>query len=458
MASIYISSTYSDLKEYRDTVYRTLRQMRQDVIAMEDYVATDQRPLAKCLADVAACDIYVGIFAWRYGYSPTKENPEGKSITELEFRHAAANKKTCLIFLLAEDYPWPPSLMEKGEASNRLQALRAELSTDYTVSFFGAKEDLARLVSIAVNACVQEQSRRPYSSASRSEPNLGSLVFKLCDRSRQIGEFRNFFISNMNRRPGVPQMYLVRGAEKECHDSLVERLVHAEIKPLTEKRWGEQKGVVTHKKMGWAYEGELPELQQEMTRMLFAEFDPLYMDEDLSATAFNRKVSLFKSPVIVIQHSLHAKMWGKLTKELIEWHMKYWADIANGPSGPQYLVFINVIYPKAQAGGWLKIMLGQKRFNKDRIEKEMRALVDWRGRDFPCLLLRELSPVKQEEVKDWFSLNNILSERKRYELIAEIFKSADGQDLESMSMADIEHELQIIIESLQHDIMRARGF
>ncbi len=40
------------------------------MIAMEDYVATDQRPTEKCLADVAASDLYIGIFAWRYGYIP----------------------------------------------------------------------------------------------------------------------------------------------------------------------------------------------------------------------------------------------------------------------------------------------------------------------------------------------------------------------------------------------------
>ena len=38
MAKIYLSSTYSDLKEHREAVYRALRKMRHDVIAMEDYV------------------------------------------------------------------------------------------------------------------------------------------------------------------------------------------------------------------------------------------------------------------------------------------------------------------------------------------------------------------------------------------------------------------------------------
>jgi hypothetical protein len=63
MARIYVSATYSDLKEHREKVYRVLRQLGHDAVAMEDYVATDQRPLARCLADVEACDLYVGIFA-----------------------------------------------------------------------------------------------------------------------------------------------------------------------------------------------------------------------------------------------------------------------------------------------------------------------------------------------------------------------------------------------------------
>ena len=84
MARVYVSSTYSDLVEHRAAVYRVLRQLRHDVRAMEDYVAVDERPVDECLADVATCDVYVGIFAWRYGYiPPAEQNPQGLSITEL---------------------------------------------------------------------------------------------------------------------------------------------------------------------------------------------------------------------------------------------------------------------------------------------------------------------------------------------------------------------------------------
>ena len=61
MSKIYLSSTFEDLRTHREAVYRVLRQLRHDVVSMEDYVASPQRPLDKCLADVAACQAYVGL-------------------------------------------------------------------------------------------------------------------------------------------------------------------------------------------------------------------------------------------------------------------------------------------------------------------------------------------------------------------------------------------------------------
>ncbi|MGH9846880.1 MAG: DUF4062 domain-containing protein, partial [Blastocatellia bacterium] len=150
MAKIYVSSTFSDLKECRAAVYDALRALRHDVIAMEDYVVSDQRPLDKCLADVAACEIYVGIFALRYGFIPDKDNPGRKSITELEFRHAVEKGKRCLLFLLDENASWQVSRIEHGDGHERIKAFRQELSNDYTVSFFENCDELARKVATAV--------------------------------------------------------------------------------------------------------------------------------------------------------------------------------------------------------------------------------------------------------------------------------------------------------------------
>lgn len=115
MAKVYVSSTRVDLAEYRDKVERVLRRMGHTDVAMEYYVAEEARPAERCLKDVAEADLYVGIFAWRYGHQPTEHNPENLSITELEYRRALEAGKTCLIFLLSEDAPWPRSLIQSAE-------------------------------------------------------------------------------------------------------------------------------------------------------------------------------------------------------------------------------------------------------------------------------------------------------------------------------------------------------
>ncbi|HSF49783.1 MAG TPA: DUF4062 domain-containing protein [Nitrososphaeraceae archaeon] len=91
-----------DLKEYREAVSHALRKVKAEVIAMENYVAQDQRPLQKCLEDVASSDIYIGIFALKYGYIPKEDNPDCLSITELEYHKAKENGIPTLIFLLEE--------------------------------------------------------------------------------------------------------------------------------------------------------------------------------------------------------------------------------------------------------------------------------------------------------------------------------------------------------------------
>ena len=165
MARIYLSATYGDLKEHREQAYRALRQLGHDVIAMEDYVATDERPLAKCLDDVAACDLYVGIVAHRYGYIPDHDNPDGRSITELEYRHAQALGIPRLVFLLDEAALWLPGWMDAvtgdGDHGGRIRALRDELGRERLVNFFATSDELAQKVSVAVTKQL-DTSRHTY--------------------------------------------------------------------------------------------------------------------------------------------------------------------------------------------------------------------------------------------------------------------------------------------------------
>jgi len=177
MARIYISSTYADLVECRELAYRALRQLGHDVIAMEDYVASDQRPLEKCLADVRRCELYVGILAWRYGFIPKQANKGKKSITELEFREAQRAGLKCLFFLHEETAAWPPAFVERGTGSKAIRKLRSEVSRDHLVSFFTDSENLARLVSVAVANWQSDRSRS--GDANHPEVQIAQMLAEM---------------------------------------------------------------------------------------------------------------------------------------------------------------------------------------------------------------------------------------------------------------------------------------
>lgn len=156
MFRVFVSSTYIDLNECREKVLKVLRRMGHQDVAMEYFVAEDQRPLDKCLRDVETCDLYVGIFAMRYGYIPSGHD---KSITELEYRTAREKGIPCLIFLLKEDVPWPINSIDNPR--DRIETLRQELQANHQVSFFSGKDDLEARITEAIYNYDDQSKQRP---------------------------------------------------------------------------------------------------------------------------------------------------------------------------------------------------------------------------------------------------------------------------------------------------------
>jgi hypothetical protein len=149
MAKIYVSSSYKDLRTCRRKVSDAIRMLGHMDFAMEYYVAEHRRPVDKCLSDVDACDIYIGILARRYGWIPPGWNV---SITELEYRRAVQSKKNILLFLLREEVgDWLESDDPGSESGRKLKALRDELTGgEYMPGYFSSCSDLALRVAAAV--------------------------------------------------------------------------------------------------------------------------------------------------------------------------------------------------------------------------------------------------------------------------------------------------------------------
>ncbi len=153
---IYVSSTYEDLKAHREAVLRAIRRLGHECVAMEEYVAEDVEVAEKCAEDVATCDAYVGLFAWRYG-----------AVTEVELRAAEQHGLPVLAFLIHEMHPWPPPFIDEGEARIRIKALREELKKKL-VAFFTTPDDLAASVTAAVSKLAAQREGRDKKPALRN--------------------------------------------------------------------------------------------------------------------------------------------------------------------------------------------------------------------------------------------------------------------------------------------------
>lgn len=161
---VYVSSTSIDLKDYRAAVIAALRKMGIQPVCMEDYVAQDMLPVDKCLADVAHCDVYVGIFAWRYGFVPPGYD---QSITELEFRKAVENGIPSLIFLLEEKAEWPIEFRDPKGKAKRINDFRKELQLNRMVGWFNpSPHQLASEVQSAVHVYFRER----FEKSSEDDP------------------------------------------------------------------------------------------------------------------------------------------------------------------------------------------------------------------------------------------------------------------------------------------------
>jgi len=93
---------------------------------MEALGSRTESPSQACLEEVESSDIFVGVYAHRYGYVPSCQQ---SSITEDEFNHAYKLRRPTFCFLVDPEYPWPEHLIESEPGLSHLVAFKHRLST-----------------------------------------------------------------------------------------------------------------------------------------------------------------------------------------------------------------------------------------------------------------------------------------------------------------------------------------
>ena len=67
---VFISSTYKDLVNHRALVSEAVERLGEQGVRMEVFGARTGEPTKACVKEVEECDLFVGIYAYRYGYVP----------------------------------------------------------------------------------------------------------------------------------------------------------------------------------------------------------------------------------------------------------------------------------------------------------------------------------------------------------------------------------------------------
>lgn len=133
--TVFISSTYEDLKEHRAKTWDILNNFDVNIRGMEEFGTRKETPLQTCLSEVEQSDIYIGIIAMRLGsIEPSTE----KSYTQLEYEKAPELKKDILIYIFDKNNgSIKTNFIDFGEKHEKLLAFKSILKERHTIDTFG---------------------------------------------------------------------------------------------------------------------------------------------------------------------------------------------------------------------------------------------------------------------------------------------------------------------------------
>ncbi|MEZ5942864.1 MAG: DUF4062 domain-containing protein [Planctomycetaceae bacterium] len=162
-----LSCTARDLPSHRPAAEEACIGAGVFPIWMKHLPSRDANGIQVSLEMVDQADIYIGIFAWRYGWVPDFDNPDQISITEMEFNRALERKaegklQEVLIFLMHDDHPIKPADFEPGEtAQQKLKEFKDRASQGRVVSYFRTVDELKGQIAHALAEFEKRQADGP---------------------------------------------------------------------------------------------------------------------------------------------------------------------------------------------------------------------------------------------------------------------------------------------------------
>lgn len=209
--SVFISSTYEDLKDERTAVLRAILQHGHFPLGMELWGAADEQQWQIIQRQIDVADYYVVIVAHRYG----SLSDTGVSWTEREYDYAV-EKGVPVLGFVQKGGAWLPEFVDKGENAERLEGFRARVQTK-PVSFWSSADQLRTEVVLALGRQVQSIPRIGW--VRGSEAVTSETAAEIARLSKENAELRRKLAdASSHSLPNVSfevESVTIRGTEPE---------------------------------------------------------------------------------------------------------------------------------------------------------------------------------------------------------------------------------------------------
>jgi hypothetical protein len=232
---VFISSTYEDLKPFREKIIDFFKDALSDITfkGMENMPASDIRPIDECRQKVEQCNVVILIIGKRYGWIPddTTLNPRQLSITEMEYnwaRNSFSNKpgNTLLCFVadkaidLAADNDDDPQikLSKAQKLDGFIKKVRSEAGI---VKGFLTADDLVKQINKALFA--------KYTS-NNDEKQLDKESIYCCNRDDNYRIFKT-----APRRDDSFNLFLAVGTRDDLLENFFQRIIIFEYQSSADK-------------------------------------------------------------------------------------------------------------------------------------------------------------------------------------------------------------------------------
>lgn len=163
---VFVSSTFSDLKDERTKVLQAILECKAFPAGMELFPSANDEQFEFIKREIDSSDYYVVIIAGRYGSLAD----DGTSYTEKEFDYAVAQRKPILAFLIFDPSELPAKKCEQdAEGRERLEQFRKKAKTSRVVAHYGNPDELKSHILHSLNYQFKINPQRGWVPAGQSK-------------------------------------------------------------------------------------------------------------------------------------------------------------------------------------------------------------------------------------------------------------------------------------------------